>query len=59
MTMTITLHWWVVPVLLFVASFFYFSIRKSGGQWDFMVDAIIVLVGCWAATLAFLVGHFL
>jgi len=56
---TITLAWWLVPLVLFLLPFGYLALRERETGWlPNLLDPIIFIV-CWAAALAFLGGHFL
>ena len=55
--MTITLHWWIVPILVAVGGFLVGAWTDSGDALDF-IPALISLAGVIAA-LAIVVGHFL
>ena len=54
--MTITLHWWYVPVLFFLIPLVYTAFRRPTGDWDFRLDIIAIATFCWAFALAFTLG---
>jgi hypothetical protein len=58
--MTITLHWWIWPLILFVIPIIYAVYRdKHGyGDYDFGLDAFLLMVVCWIAAIAFIAGRF-
>lgn len=56
---TITITWWMICIVLFLIPFIYAFFRKPGGQWDFEVDLLIVLVLCWMLSIGILVGKLL
>ena len=59
MGITITLYWWVFPIVLFIFPVIYGMFRKSGGSYDFHLDTMLILVGCWALGIGLMVGHYL
>lgn len=56
--MTLILHWWYFPIILVILPFLYSLIRKSEGQYDFLIDTMVILIGCWASAIGILIGHF-
>jgi hypothetical protein len=57
--MSITIPFWVLPVFLFVFPFAYDFFRKSGGDYDFRIDSMIVFAVCWAGGIGWLIGKYL
>lgn len=57
--MTITLHWWIFPIGLFIAPFVYSFFRSSGGDYDFGFDVMLAFAVCWFMALGILVGQIL
>ena len=54
--MTITIHWWYFPIILFILPFAYGTIRGSAGDYDFMIDIIIVFAVCWFLAIGLTLG---
>ena len=61
--MTITLHWWMAPIGLFLAPFIYRMVcpYESTGGYFGSIDVNGFLIGLlfWAMALGCLFGHFL
>ena len=61
MILTINLHWWYIPLALFLFPFLYQVIRTpdhSGYYGDFNLDGFLVLVACWVGVIVSLITHF-
>lgn len=56
--MIITLYWWYIPIILFIAPFIYTALRKPRGDYDFQFDVILCFLGCWCALLFFFIGRY-
>jgi hypothetical protein len=56
MTMTITLHWWIVPILVFVCAALLSLLIDDKSGWDFS-SALVLLIGTGLAVGMF-IGHF-
>lgn len=56
--MIITLYWWYIPIILFIAPFIYTALRKPQGDYDFQFDVILCFLGCWCALLFFFIGRY-
>jgi len=57
--MTIILHWWMIPVALFIIPLIYGMLHEDeGGYFPDMSVSFAVLV-CWLAALCIIIGHFL
>lgn len=56
---SITLHWWYLPLILFIIPIIYITFSKDPGGY-FGIDFIrpIVLGICWSIALGILIGHF-
>lgn len=59
MNMTITLYWWYLPTILFLAPFVYSHFRTPGGDYDFGVDVMLISLGCWGVALGVIIGRFI
>ena len=61
--MTITLHWWMIPVGLFFFPFIYRMIRpaeNTGGYFGSMdLEGLFLGLICWALAIGTLIGHFI
>lgn len=53
--MTLTLHWWMLPLALVVYGFV--ALNRQRMDWDF--GPTLVFFGCMIVALALVVGHFL
>jgi hypothetical protein len=53
--MTITLHWWSVPLVLFLIPIFYAASYKRTGDYDFMLGPMLVFAICWPSAIAIVV----
>ena len=57
--MTLTLHWWMLPVALFLLPFIWEAIRRDeGGYFDMHLDTLTLLFVGWAAAVGIIIGHF-
>ena len=56
--MTITLHWWALPLALFIAGPMLARLDKSTGYMGGLAGALTCLA-CWIAAAFTLIGHFL
>lgn len=56
--MTITLHWWWIPVTLVVLGWIIGARFKSTGDYDFFTPFIglAIFLGCLIAAVAFTIG---
>jgi hypothetical protein len=58
--MTITITWWMLPVVLFFSPFVWlWFYEEEGGDYSFdFTPIILVFGGCWLLALGVLIGHF-
>ena len=54
--MTITIHWWYFPIILFTLPFVYSAIRGSQGDYDFQLDTMIIFAACWFFAIGITLG---
>jgi hypothetical protein len=54
--MTITLHWWALPVAVMLISIFIAWISDDGGSFNFL-PGLIVIAG-FIASACIVIGHF-
>ena len=57
-TITITLHWWYLVVVLAIFPFCYGIFRKKpDSMWDFQLDVALIAIVCWQLAVGLLIGH--
>ena len=56
---TITIKWWIFPLILILIPFVYSYFREPAGWWDIPFDTMIIGAGCWSAAAGIILGHFL
>jgi len=54
--MTLTLHWWLIPIALMGLGL-WFGSRPSKGSFDF--SGAIEMIICFVAAVGITIGHFL
>jgi hypothetical protein len=56
---TITLHWWYVPIALVVLAFVLPMLLPRARDWDFVtpIVGLAIFIGCLAMAAAFALGH--
>jgi hypothetical protein len=58
--MTVTLHWWYLPLALFLVHVVYANFRREPSNWwDMQLDTIFLATMCWAAAVGLLIGRFI
>lgn len=55
--MTITLHWWYAPIVLFIVPIAYAMLRKSSYTYDLQIDTMLLLAVCWFLGIGIMLGH--
>ena len=58
MTLTISFFWWYIPLVLFIIPVIYSFFRKPEGQYDFMIDVMILFAACWVSVVVSIITHF-
>jgi len=60
MTITMTFHWYFIPIALFLFPFLYQVIRtpEAGTFGDMNLDGFLVLVVCWVSVIISVITHF-
>ena len=56
MNIAFTLHWWFIPIILFLSPVVYAFFRPDQGGYDFQIDTMIILFACWAGAIGVLLG---
>lgn len=60
--MTITLHWWMLPIALFLLPFVYRMIKPyegGGGYFGSMdLEGMFFGIVSWAIAIGIIIGHF-
>jgi hypothetical protein len=57
--MNITLHWWIIPILISIGGYAYaWYDNRLSGYYSGMVGAI-VFVACIGISIGIVIGHFL
>ena len=57
--MVVTLGWWVIPLALFFAPFLWSAIfGDKSGYAGIDAEGLVVLLICWVAAIAVIVGRF-
>lgn len=54
--MTFTVHWWLIPLMLIVAGFWFQWRAHCGDVWQGIVTGFIGIVA-WLLAAAFCLGH--
>lgn len=54
--MTITLSWWMIPLLLIAVPFVYGAIRQPCGDYDFAIDTALIGAVCWFMAVGIVIG---
>lgn len=54
--MTFTIRWWMVVIFLFLFPFVYSLFRRPGGDWDFHLDTLAILIGSWLFAVGLTIG---
>lgn len=59
--MTITLHWWVLPLLLLAVGIAVPAMLKTHGDWDMVTPLLrlAIFCGCALGALGIVVGRWL
>lgn len=57
--MTITISWWIVPILIVCAGAAVVLMSKPASGWDFNPYPGVIFLGSIIVALAFVAGHYL
>ena len=60
--MIITLHWWYLPLALFLFPFLWLLIRRpdDSGMWgDMYLDVFFAIAVCWISAIVSLITHWI
>ncbi|MGD0587113.1 MAG: hypothetical protein ABSA86_15305 [Oryzomonas sp.] len=61
--MTITLHWWIFPIGLFLFPFAYRLVKPyqdTGGYFGSMdLEGMLLGIVCWAIAIGLFIGHWI
>ena len=57
--MTITLYWWVFPLIVFVLGVSYFFLHESNSGYFSGIENVFVLIITIFVTVSLIIGHFL
>jgi hypothetical protein len=55
--MTVTLHWWVLPLVLFIAAPFVAKLVDKSSGWAIDPVPFMVVAGSWMLALGLVLGH--
>jgi hypothetical protein len=58
--MTITIHWWYFPIILFLLPIVYYSFKDIDGGYfgGGYIAPMFITFMCWIFAIGLLIGHF-